>query len=141
MNQNNSVIPRPLVRVNQWSIVISVILLVITGNIIWLFIPLLSGMSSLLFDFHPLMALAKPFLKKDFSQYVLEDKIQQRFNQTLAVIMLSLSVLSHWLGWPILTYIFAAMVFTASGVAILGFCIGCFIRYQWILMKQNRKST
>ncbi|WP_338448266.1 DUF4395 family protein [Niallia oryzisoli] len=28
-------------------------------------------------------------------------------------------------------YIFTIMVATAAFIAILGFCIGCFILYQW----------
>ena len=44
-------IPRPLVRSNQWVIVISVIAFMITRQSALLLIPLLSGFSSLFLNF------------------------------------------------------------------------------------------
>lgn len=124
-------IPRPLVRANQGSIVISVILFVITGTWVWLLIPLLSGLSSLVLGVHPIMVIAKRFLRKPLSSYIQEDKQEQRFNQILAVTLLSASVVSAVLGWNLAALILAIMVFLAAFVAMLGFCIGCFIQYQW----------
>jgi len=124
-------IPRPLVRANQGSIVISVILFAITGSWAWLLIPLLSGLSSLVLGVHPIMVIAKRFLRKPLSSYIQEDKQEQRFNQILAVTLLSASVISAVLGWNLAALILAAMVFLAAFVAMLGFCIGCFIQYQW----------
>jgi len=124
-------IPRPLVRANQGSIVISVIVFVITGNWAWLLIPLLSGLSSLFFGVHPIMVIAKRFLRKPLSSYIQEDKQEQRFNQILAVTLLSASMVSSVLGWNLAALILAIMVFLAAFVAMLGFCIGCFIQYQW----------
>ena len=131
-------IPRPMVRVNQWSIIISVILSILTQQIWILWIPLSAGLSSLLFKVHPIMLLAKAFLKKPLESYVQEDVQQQRFNQILAVTMLSASVLSYMLNWVILSYVFAMMVFLACAIAIGGFCIGCFIYYQISQYKYRR---
>ena len=127
MNQS---IPRPLVRANQGSIVISVVLYVISGSWLWLLIPLLSGLSSLVFGIHPIMVIAKRFLRKSLKSYIQEDKLEQRFNQILAVVLLSASVSSALLGWSLMSLILAGMVFMAALVAMLGFCIGCFIQYQ-----------
>jgi hypothetical protein len=124
-------IPRPLVRANQSSIVISVVVFVMTGSWAWLLIPLVSGMLSLTIGKHPVMMAVKPFLRKPLSSYAQEDRSEQRFNQILAVVLLSASVLSAMAGWQLASLIFAGMVFAAAFVAILGFCIGCFIQYQW----------
>jgi hypothetical protein len=77
------------------------------------------------------MMAVKPFLRKPLSSYAQEDRSEQRFNQILAVVLLSASVLSAMAGWQLASLIFAGMVFAAAFVAILGFCIGCFIQYQW----------
>ena len=127
----NHTIPRPLVRANQGSIVISVILFVISGSWAWLLIPLISGLSSLVLGVHPIMVIAKRFLRKPMTSYTQEDKQEQRFNQIWAVTLLGGSVFSALLGWNLAAMILAALVFLAAFVAMLGFCIGCFIQYQW----------
>ncbi|MCI1858625.1 MAG: DUF4395 domain-containing protein [Sporolactobacillus sp.] len=133
-------IPRPLVRTNQWVIVLSVVLTWFTGSWLWLLIPLLSGLSGLLFHFNPVMAVAKRFLKKRPSDYIPEDPAQQRFNQTLSVSLLSLGLIGYLLHWKMAALIFTALVATAAFVAILGFCIGCFIHYHWSQYRQKRKA-
>lgn len=131
-------IPRPLVRSNQWVIVISVIAFMITRQSVLLLVPLLSGFSSLFLNIHPIMEVTKRFLRKPMSEYVQEDKQQQRFNQILAVSMLSMAFISSILGWTWLSLFFSVMVLTACSLAIMGFCIGCYIHYQISLWKQRR---
>ncbi|PEL11388.1 DUF4395 domain-containing protein [Bacillus sp. AFS017336] len=131
-------IPLPLVRTNQWTIFISVILTWITGQYWLLLIPLISGVSGLLFDFHPIIKFAKQFLKKQPSSYPQEDKVQQNFNQTIAVSCLSLAFIGALLGWNILFYVFSIMVALASFIAINGFCVGCYIHFQWNQYKYRK---
>lgn len=138
MNNNHS-IPRPLVRANQASIVVSVLLFLITNINLWLLIPLLSGLSSLLFGFHPIMAVAKKFLRKPLGSYPPEDKAQQRFNQILAVSMLSGAYLFDLLSLTAIRSIFAVMVLMASSAALAGYCIGCFIHYQFHMWRYRRR--
>ncbi|MBD0383125.1 DUF4395 domain-containing protein [Paenibacillus sedimenti] len=54
-----------------------------------------------------------------------------RFNNTLAVLFLTLSLLSFALGWVAVGYIFAGFLLLAAGAALLGYCIGCTIYYQY----------
>lgn len=131
-------IPRPLVRSNQWVIVISVIAFMITRQSVLLLVPLLSGFSSLFLNVHPIMEVTKRFLRKPMSEYIQEDKQQQRFNQILAVSMLSMAFVSSILGWTWLSLMFSVMVLTACSLAIMGFCIGCTIHYHISLWKQRR---
>jgi len=136
---NNHFIPRPLVRANQATIVVSVLLFLITNINLWLLIPLLSGLSSLLFGFHPIMAVAKKFLRKPLGSYPPEDKAQQRFNQILAVSMLSGAYLFDLLSLTAISSIFAVMVLMASSAALAGYCIGCFIHYQFHMWRYRRR--
>lgn len=54
----------------------------------------------------------------------------QRFNNTLAVIFLTLALISFAFGWQIIGYAFTAMLLLAASAALLGYCIGCTL-YFW----------
>lgn len=133
-------IPKPLVLTNQWFIVLSVAATWISGLGWILLIPLIAGIMGLLFKFNPVMKTAKLFLKKPMSEYIPEDFDQQQFNQAIAVICLSLGFIGYVLNWMIFAYIFTAMVALAAFIAILGFCIGCFIRFQWQQYRHRKLS-
>ncbi|WLD91615.1 DUF4395 domain-containing protein [Alkalihalobacillus sp. AL-G] len=137
MNEPQS-IPRPLVRANQWTIFISVVLTWITGMEWILLVPLLSGILGFFFNFNPVIQIARKFLTRPLKDYVPEDKEQQQFNQAIAVILLSVGFISFLFGWLIAAYIATIMVALASFVAILGFCIGCFIRYRWLRYRHRK---
>ncbi|GHH98686.1 hypothetical protein AM1BK_22290 [Neobacillus kokaensis] len=94
----------------------------------------------LFFGFNPIMRVAKLFLRKHPSQYMAEDWGQQQFNQTIAVICLAGGFISFLMNWTIAGYVFTIMVAAAAFIAILGFCVGCFIRYQW-KQYQYRRSV
>ena len=145
MTSRTASIPKPLVRANQSVIVASVLISWVLS--IWsdsfyliLLIPLLSGLSGLAFGVNPVFKIARRFLKKPAASYLQEDAADQRFNQILAVSMLSASLLSFMLNLPVLGYLFSAFVFTAALVALLGFCVGCFIRYQLMMRRTARSS-
>ena len=105
-----------------------------------LLLPLFSGLSALALGVNPVFKIARRFLKKPAASYLQEDAADQRFNQILAVSMLSASLLSFMLDLPVLGYLFSAFVFTAALVALLGFCVGCFIRYQLMMRRTARSS-
>ncbi|MNC64892.1 hypothetical protein D3C75_1151280 [compost metagenome] len=94
-------------------------------------LPLAAGLSGLILKYNPVIKLAARFLRKERSAYVLEDPEQQQFNQSIAVFCLAAGLLSFLAGWTVAAFIFTAVVAVAATVAILGFCIGCFIHYQW----------
>jgi hypothetical protein len=133
-------IPRPLVRTNQWIIFISAVLTMVFAEGWFLIVPLLAGLSGIFFKYNPIMNFARLFLKKRPAEYIPEDWEQQQFNQKIAVICLAGGFLGFMLGWNTMAYVFTAMVATASFVAILGFCIGCFIHYQWKMYQYKRAN-
>jgi hypothetical protein len=138
MTEHIRSIPRPLVRTNQWVIVISVVLTWIFDIEWFLLVPFISGLLGLLFGFNPVMQFAKLFLRKDPQSYIPEDWDQQQFNQKLAVSCLGIGFISLLLGWNTLGYVFTILVAVSAFVAILGFCIGCFIHFQWKQYKYRR---
>lgn len=138
MNEHIRSIPRPLVKTNQWFIVISVLATWLTNQYWILLVPLISGLMGLLFGYNPIMKIARLFLKKEPSVYIPEDLDQLQFNQMIAIICLGGGLISFLIGWEFLAFLFTGMVALASFIAILGFCIGCFIRFQWKQYKYRK---
>ena len=131
-------IPRPLVRMNQTFVATKAILYLLTSHLVFLVLPIIIGLTSVLINYNPLFVIGKKFLKKPMFDYIQEDKAQQRFNQILALSMFSLAFISSIINQMLLSYIFAIMVFLASTIALMGFCIGCFIHYQYHMWKYRR---
>jgi hypothetical protein len=125
-------IPRPLVQTNQVVIVISVLLTWLTRSEIFLLIPLLSGLSGLIFNFNPIMQLTRLFLKKPMGSYIPEDWAQQQFNQKIAVFCLGAGFISFWLGWNLAGYVFTILVATAATIALLDFVSAVFFTINGI---------
>lgn len=138
---NMKTIPKPLVMANQWTIVLSVIIALITQSAWILLVPLVANLSSLLTGFHPILAIVKRFLPKPANAYIQEDYAQLRFNQWLAVSFLFVASVSFLLNWSILFIVATIMVGLAALVAILGFCIGCFVRFQYQQWNYRRKNS
>lgn len=134
-------IPKPLVLATQWTIVLSVVIALITQNAWILLLPLVSCLVSIFFGFHPIMLIVKRFLKKPLNQYLQEDPAQLKFNQWMALSFLLIAVVSYVLDWKMLFNVASMMVGMAALVAILGFCIGCFIRFQFQQYQYRRKNA
>jgi hypothetical protein len=133
-------IPRPLVRVNQWVIVLSVIATLVLKNEWYLLIPFVAGVLGLLTGKNPIMQVSRNFLKKEPGSYIPEDWEQQQFNQKIAIFCLGAGFVSFLMGWITAGYIFTIMVGLAAFIAILGFCIGCIILFQWKQYQYRRAN-
>ncbi|WP_404431680.1 DUF4395 domain-containing protein [Sutcliffiella horikoshii] len=137
----NSTIPKPLVTFNQWFILTTVLLSLATGLYFLMALPLLAGLMGLLFKWNPVLIVARVFLSKPLGSYPQEDVAQLQFNQSIAVACLSLALFGFYSGFVVIGFAFAIMVAVASGVALMGFCVGCFIRFQWQQYRYRRTSN
>ncbi|RKP47193.1 DUF4395 domain-containing protein [Cohnella endophytica] len=63
----------------------------------------------------------------------------QRFNNTLAILFLTLSLLSFAFGWQIVGYAFAALMLLAASAALLGYCIGCTVYFWFKQIRAGRR--
>lgn len=54
-----------------------------------------------------------------------------KFNNALAVLFLSISFLAFAVGWSLVGYLFAASLLLAASAALLGYCVGCTIYFQY----------
>jgi hypothetical protein len=127
-------IPIPYVRSNQVGIVLFVLLAILLQQpiliiILWALqvIPMVLGLRANLF-----IKIAKPFLTNKIQGAQTESQELLRFNNSIAVVLLSIAVICFCISWSsIAGYLFAALVGIAASIAICGFCIGCFLYYQW----------
>ncbi|SDQ09086.1 DUF4395 domain-containing protein [Virgibacillus salinus] len=133
-------IPKPLVQINQAFIVISALLGIIIQPAI-LLVPFAVGVYTLLTKQNPIIVFSKKFLHKPFEEYRQEDKEQQLFNQWIATVCLGLSIVFFYVNLTVLGFVFSLMVLAASGVALMGYCIGCTIRYRYMMWKHKRSNA
>lgn len=137
-------VPIPYVRTNQAAIVlftVSALLLQLPLliAIIWILqvIGLLSGGRGNVF-----ILAVKPLFGEKVRKFKTEAFELQRFNNTIAVMMLTISVLFIYVfGIPIVGYIAAGIVSAAALAAVCGYCIGCTIYYQYKQFKARRRRA
>jgi hypothetical protein len=133
-------IPIPLIRLNQCAIV----LLVTTG--IFLNVPILIyiiaafQLLGLISNgkLNPVVALAKLALGPKLQGAEKQAAELNRFNNAIAVILLSLATIFLLLEMTVAGYIAAAFVAIAAFVALCGYCIGCTMYYQFKRLFANR---
>jgi hypothetical protein len=132
-------IPKPLVQVNQVFLIITVLLSWLVSPWI-LVLPFLVGVVALAFHYNLVMKIAKPLLKKPLKTYVQEDPQQQRFNQWIATICIGLALVGFMLQFISFMFIMSGMVVMAAALALSGYCIGCTIRYRYMMWKYQKKK-
>ncbi|ADU30243.1 DUF4395 domain-containing protein [Evansella cellulosilytica] len=135
-------IPVSLVKANQSMLVALTTLSILLQNVWILLITFLIIMTSLIFGGKANIAfiVKKMITKRDLSQDDTESAVLTRFNQSIAASLLFVGLLvlfisEHWIGW-----VFVAMVTVAATVALLGFCIGCFMYFQFKQLKYKWKT-
>lgn len=128
-------IPMPIVRLNRIVIVTGVtaaILLqqpLITTALFVLILPAaLFGRRA-----SPIFILGSRLLAKQNVGAELEDPGLMRFNNSIAAVMLGGAQIAFALGASMVGYLLAGGVGLAALVALLGFCLGCFLYFQFKL--------
>lgn len=131
-------IPKPLVQTNQLFIVLTTLAGLLFSSWI-LLLPIVIGVTTLISKRNPLIMAGRRLLPK--RSYQMEDAAQQLFNQWIATICLIVSFLSFQFDLSVLGYTFGIMVILAAGVALMGYCIGCTIRYRYMMWRYKRKQA
>lgn len=130
-------IPMSYVKANQTGIVLFVAASFVFTPwilpVLWL-IELVGLLSA--GKYNPFVRIAKPFLNPKGKETQAAELT--RFNNALAVIFLTLAFLSLALGWTAVAYAFSVMLLAAAGAALLGYCIGCTIYFQYKQFRARR---
>jgi hypothetical protein len=133
----------PIVRLNRWVLVVGIVL----GRILQqpllatlLFLILLPAVvigqrASLIFR------VGKRLFARQLPTAEREDRRLMRFNNTIALALLGLAQVAFLFGAPLVGWALAGMVAVAAGVALAGFCVGCFIYYQFKLNRYRVLGT
>jgi hypothetical protein len=135
--QNKKGIPMPIVTLNRTVLTFGILIALFTQQV-WI--------TTILF----LILLPTTLLGKHFSliyklgSWLFREKIKtsdyedaglQRFNNTIATTLLGFAQVFFLFGQSILGWVFSGMVMVASGVALLGFCVGCYLYYQFKIQR------
>ena len=130
-------IPLPIVRLNRWMLVVGIVLglllqqPLLTTLLFLILLPavVIGQRASLIFR------VGKRLFARQLPTAEREDRRLMRFNNTIALGLLGLAQIAFLLGAPLVGWMLAGLVAAAAGVALAGFCVGCFIYYQ---LKLNR---
>jgi hypothetical protein len=135
--QKQKGVPFPIVTLNRAILTVGVLVALLTQQIWIITILFLIILPTTLFGkrFSLVYYIGNILFKKQIQNSQYEDAGLQRFNNTIATTLLGFSQISFLAGQSILGWIFASMVMLASGVALLGFCIGCFLYYQFKIQR------
>jgi hypothetical protein len=130
-------IPMPIVKLNRWVIVVGVLVgllmqqpLITTALFVVLLLAVLFGpRGSLVFRAGSIL-----FAKQNLTAER-EDRRLMKFNNTIAVVLFGLAQVFFLIGLPTVGWAFSIMVAVAASIALAGFCIGCFLFFQFKVQK------
>lgn len=136
-------ISAPIVALNRWTLVVGIVgglalrqpLVTTVLFVIILGAALFGRRGSLVFQVGRCL-LARPNAAARRAGRV-EDPRLMRFNNAIAATLLGLAQLAFLAGQPVLGWACALLVALAAGVALAGFCLGCFLYYQFHLQRSR----
>jgi len=136
-------IPFPIVRLNRLVIVGSVLLAIVTNTplittalfVVILLATLFGRRLSLIYQIG-----SRVFAHQNLTAEK-EDPRLMRFNNAIASVLLGLAQIAFLAGAHVLGFVFAGIVAVAATVALLGFCLGCFLYYQFNLNKRRLSAS
>ena len=126
-------IPVTLVKANQIMLVALTLFAIIFQSTILVGITFVIIASSLIFGPKGNLAfrITKALSKKDFSKDDTEAVVLQRFNQTIAGSLITVALIVLISTGHVVAWLFVGMVTLAASIALMGFCIGCVLYYQF----------
>jgi hypothetical protein len=126
-------IPYPIVAVNRGIIVGGVLLALWTNQPLLTTVVLALLAPAALFGrkASPIFRIGSVLLREAIAHAPVEDQRVQRFNNIIAVVMLGAAQLAFILGAAWLGWVFSVAVAFAALVALCGFCVGCFLYFQF----------
>lgn len=126
-------IPMPIVTLNRVILLTGVTVALVTqqawiiGLLALLVLPaVVAGRR-----WSPIFRLGSVLLASRLPGAEQEDPRLMRFNNSIALTLLGSASLALFAGLPVVGWVLAAMVAVASAVALLGFCLGCFLYFQF----------
>ncbi len=130
-------VPMPIVVLNRWILLIGNLAALIFQQP-WIITLLFLMLSASLIGGQRWSLVAK-IGRRLFAEKIpgseREDMRLMRFNNTIAAVLLGLAQLAFMAGAPVPGWIFSFMVALAAGIALAGFCVGCFLFFQFRMLR------
>lgn len=133
-------VPLHRVRGNQLGILISVIVAFVTQQLWILILPLAVQLISRTYGvkYNLFVRLLSPLFPRST---VTESRELLRFNQLLAILFLFFALVGYAAGSMVFSSIFLGFLTLAVILALLGYCPGCFIYFQWKQFRAKRRAS
>lgn len=130
-------IPMPIVTLNRAILCFGILLAIATQQIWITTLLFLILLPAVVFGrkYSVIYQLGVKLFKNKIQNAEYEDASLQRFNNGIATFLLGISQIAFLFSQYLTGWIFSGMVMLASGVALAGFCVGCFLYYQFKLQK------
>ncbi len=129
----NKEVPLFLVKSNQAGVVAVILLAIVTQQpilllLLWVIqaVGLVFGTKASLF-----IRIVQPFLRGGLEGSPTQSVELQRFNQTLGMLFLTVSLICFLFQMNTAGYILASMFAAAAFLSVCGFCVGCLMYYQY----------
>jgi hypothetical protein len=135
-------VPMPIVKLNRWMLVVGIVAAALLQQ------PLITTILFLILLPTPLggqrwslvARTGRALLARQIATAPQEDSRLMRFNNAIAVILLGGAQIAFLLGAPVVGWVLAGMVAAAAAIALAGFCVGCFLYFQF-QMRRNQLSN
>jgi fatty acid desaturase len=126
-------IPLVYIKSNQTGIVIFTVSALLFRQPVLIFILLGIELAGLLFGlkWNVFVQLSKLFIKDKFNKSKTQAAELTKFNNTLAVVFLLISTVFFIIGNNFAGYVFAGILSIVVVIALAGFCLGCFLYFQF----------
>lgn len=126
-------IPLPIVALNRGIIVGGVLLALWSDQPLLTTLVLALLLPAALFGrkASPIFRIGSILFREAIAHAPTEDQRVQRFNNIIAVVMLGAAQIAFMLGAAWLGWVFSVAVAFAALVALCGFCVGCFLYFQF----------
>jgi hypothetical protein len=132
-------VPLHRVRGNQLGILISIIISVFTQQLWVLILPLAVQLISRRYGirYNLFVRVFSPLFPTSTKT---ESRELLRFNNLLAILFLAVTLAAYAVNFPIVAYISLGMLTVAVVLALCGFCLGCFMYFQWKQFVARRRK-
>lgn len=128
-------VPLPIVQLNRWLLTLVIVLGWLTQAPLATTFLFLLLLPAVLFGqpWSPIAALGRWLFARRIATAEREDRRLMRFNNTIALLLLGAAQIAFFAGQGIVGWVLALLVAVAASVALAGFCVGCFLYYQFKL--------
>ena len=130
-------IPMPIVKLNRWLLLGGIAAGFLTQQPLFTTALFLLLLPAVVFGRRGslVVLVGRRLFAKKIPTAEREDFRLARFNNAIATVLLGAAQIAFLLGEPIVGWILSGMVALAAAIALAGFCVGCFLYFQFKMQR------